>query len=618
MKNKSTKTIALLLTELTRNNNCRIFAELKKEATKQKVNLITFEGRTLQSKSYADKQRNFAYQLINKARVDHIITTSAAVPDSLTSKQFDNFFNGKTEQLIINYYLKRPKQHSIRVNNSTGSAQLVEHLVNHHKYEKFIVIRGPVRDANANQRFATTISSLEKYNITPVELQATWDSQASIQVIKNIIKDYPDYQAVIFPNDETAIAALDYINNFKPEFKGRFAIVGFDNSENAKNISPQLTTVDHPHAAMAQKALELINTQPSEYVDAIFNTTAVFRGSCGCHGHIEDTCPTQRLFTGNYNIEENIQALSHDEYFEKLSIALSERDILSCSICLYQSEPFKLEATTEVPQVSKLAFQYYNGTRQTEYENQAFDTALILPDDVYQQKQPQCLLVKNLFYNDAHFGYVVFDLCQGRIQDIEDLIVNISTTLNIIYLFEKMQSALKENERLVASLAKDNTNLKAISATDEMTELLNRRGFYQAICQRIENTELTEFSLIYADMDKLKYVNDTFGHQAGDLAIEKMANVLKSVFRATDIICRIGGDEFVICAFIADENIVQQMTQRVNSELAKLTDLEFKISMSFGIYLCKLSEDFDLENAIKQADKKLYQQKQLKKHGLIL
>ena len=103
---------------------------------------------------------------------------------------------------------------------------------------------------------------------------------------------------------------------------------------------------------------------------------------------------------------------------------------------------------------------------------------------------------------------------------------------------------LEEKEQLSES----NTNLTKLSLTDEMTQLLNRRGFnslgQQSIDEAISKNQTG--LVIYGDMDGLKKINDTYGHNAGDRAIKAEAQLLKSVFRTSDVIGRLGGDEFGI------------------------------------------------------------------------
>ena len=89
--------------------------------------------------------------------------------------------------------------------------------------------------------------------------------------------------------------------------------------------------------------------------------------------------------------------------------------------------------------------------------------------------------------------------------------------------------------------------LHSLSITDELTGLLNRRGFMMMAKKqlRIADRNQGKLFLIFADLDNLKWVNDTYGHDIGDLLLVKVAKILSS-FRRSDIIARLGGDEFAI------------------------------------------------------------------------
>jgi diguanylate cyclase (GGDEF)-like protein len=84
--------------------------------------------------------------------------------------------------------------------------------------------------------------------------------------------------------------------------------------------------------------------------------------------------------------------------------------------------------------------------------------------------------------------------------------------------------------------------------TDELTGLYNRRGFFVSAQQQLKlaNRYNKGIFIFSADLDDLKIINDNFGHKTGDSALVETANILKKTFRESDIIARIGGDEFVI------------------------------------------------------------------------
>lgn len=114
--------------------------------------------------------------------------------------------------------------------------------------------------------------------------------------------------------------------------------------------------------------------------------------------------------------------------------------------------------------------------------------------------------------------------------------------------------------------------LKALAAatSDDLTGLLNRRGFLAAagqaleLCRRAENP----VAMLYCDLDRFKQINDTYGHVEGDHVLKVFAGMLRSTFRSSDIVARLGGDEFVAMLTNADPAAVGAAIDRIERELA--------------------------------------------------
>ena len=130
--------------------------------------------------------------------------------------------------------------------------------------------------------------------------------------------------------------------------------------------------------------------------------------------------------------------------------------------------------------------------------------------------------------------------------------------------------------------------LKTLSIKDDLTGLYNRRGFFALAEQGLKNAQRmrTEMLLIFGDLDNLKRINDTFGHKEGDQALVDTSQILKETFRESDIIARIGGDEFVILAMNSLETSAEKLIQRLKRVL-KNNHLQSKrtypLSLSLGI-----------------------------------
>ena len=162
------------------------------------------------------------------------------------------------------------------------------------------------------------------------------------------------------------------------------------------------------------------------------------------------------------------------------------------------------------------------------------------------------------------------------------------------------------------------TELKRLSLVDDLTGLLNRRGFLSMASQHMKIAERAdrELLLFFADLDGLKQINDTFGHQEGDQALLDIASILKETFRSSDLIARLGGDEFTILAIDAPKNNAEIILTRLKENLTKQNtgDSRYQLSLSVGMARFDPQNAIDLDRLLAQADKALYDQKRSTKN----
>jgi diguanylate cyclase (GGDEF)-like protein len=128
---------------------------------------------------------------------------------------------------------------------------------------------------------------------------------------------------------------------------------------------------------------------------------------------------------------------------------------------------------------------------------------------------------------------------------------------------------------------------------------------------RLENSAL----LIFADLDGMKWINDKFGHYEGDLALIKTTEILKEVFRESDIIARIGGDEFVVLAMETHNTNEDIITTRLKETLDSYNAREkrrYMISLSIGFANYYPENPCSIEELLTQADTCMYKQKRKK------
>ena len=167
--------------------------------------------------------------------------------------------------------------------------------------------------------------------------------------------------------------------------------------------------------------------------------------------------------------------------------------------------------------------------------------------------------------------------------------------------------------------------LKLLSITDSMTKLYNRRYFEETANNYFELAKRNEsiVTLLMLDVDNFKHINDTYGHKVGDIVLIELSNLLQNLTRKSDIICRFGGEEFIILLSqtnIDTANIIAEKI-RVNIEnhaikLDKLNDL--KITVSIGVSQVNILTDKNIEDCIKRSDEALYKAKNSGKNKVIL
>jgi two-component system cell cycle response regulator len=159
-------------------------------------------------------------------------------------------------------------------------------------------------------------------------------------------------------------------------------------------------------------------------------------------------------------------------------------------------------------------------------------------------------------------------------------------------------------------------HLLSLSLMDELTGLHNRRGFISMAEQRLKLTSRqgVRSMLIFIDMDNLKYINDNFGHREGDYALQQIAALLRECFRESDIIGRLGGDEFCVLLSQTAETDHLLVRKRLVQLIAKDNDHSgrfYALSVSLGAV--DISSPHELEQQIGRADALMYEHKRAKR-----
>ena len=180
------------------------------------------------------------------------------------------------------------------------------------------------------------------------------------------------------------------------------------------------------------------------------------------------------------------------------------------------------------------------------------------------------------------------------------------------------------NAQDVTKLVEAKTQLQNLTLTDDLTGLYNRRGFLPLVEQQIKLEHhvgtARGLSLMFADLDGLKRINDQYGHQAGSDAIVAFANVLRSALRSADLVARWGGDEFVILTIGTPGETSEMIIDRIHAKLHEHnsdSDAPYDLACSIGITPVPVEGGKSFETLIAEADQAMYNEKRRRKLNLV-
>ena len=162
--------------------------------------------------------------------------------------------------------------------------------------------------------------------------------------------------------------------------------------------------------------------------------------------------------------------------------------------------------------------------------------------------------------------------------------------------------------------------MRNLALRDELTGLYNRRGFFTLVEHQLKlaKRKKTGMFLLYADLDDLKLINDTWGHREGDVALIETAKILRKNYRESDIIARIGGDEFVVFPAGTSDDDSEKILDRLHNAFlhhCAQSNPAYKLSISAGISFYNPDSPYSIDELLALGDKSMYERKMKKIPG---
>ena len=238
-------------------------------------------------------------------------------------------------------------------------------------------------------------------------------------------------------------------------------------------------------------------------------------------------------------------------------------------------------------------------------QHKEFLAGEILPEELIERDHSSFYLIVPIFYGNLCFGY-------GVVGDSK-----IALHQEIFYSWTTSIGNGMENLRKWQLMNGMMERLNQVWLYDNLTQIYNRSGFFnqaEALLAKIQRKN-SGICLIFIDMDGLKKVNDTYGHEEGDNYICAMAKILKHIQKEEDLIMRYGGDEFVYMGESLSEKEAENRKKEVRNYIHTYNEKkaqETPLRASIGIIFQKAEEVQDLKALIHQADQKMYIEKKKK------
>ncbi|MDO9228238.1 MAG: GGDEF domain-containing protein [Syntrophales bacterium] len=214
-------------------------------------------------------------------------------------------------------------------------------------------------------------------------------------------------------------------------------------------------------------------------------------------------------------------------------------------------------------------------------------------------------VLQNVWRDGVHRHHPVSYYKDGRIEGWRENYLYKLPSGEVVAIYDDVTENKKMEEEI-----------RMLAVTDPLTGLYNRRGFMALADQQIKAADRTnkKMSLLFIDLDGMKQINDTWGHEEGDRALMNAVTILKQTFRESDVMARMGGDEFAVLAVDAAENpeiVVKRLAGQIALHNA-LPDRRYEISMSIGTTVYDPQSPCSLDVLISRADTLMYEQKKTK------
>lgn len=522
----------------------------------------------------------------------------------------------------------------IKMSSYDAEFEMVEHMIVEHGYRDIHYVSGPLINREAAVRYQAYQDVLKKYGI-PFRKEYVYEGmftmQSGIDAANHLTRDGTCPGCIVCGNDAMALGLMEVLQAKGYSIPDDVRVTGFDNGELSELSFPSLTTVDKNQYEIGKKAVyEVLALSEGKAPQThIIPYKLENRGSCGCNRkrridarllkkkYTEQQLITERMSDVTRNMMADLSGQnSVDSILKILEKYILQAELGDFYLCLCEKEkvfhlPEKnIGRNIDIMQVNSgftdkiyAPLAYEDGDF---HSYPYFDKGLVLPEECRNKNGGNVYIVTPCFFQKCCYGYSV---CANAITVVENSLYY-SWMMNIGVALENARSRMLLEDAVV--------KLNSMWSYDMLTKLYNRAGFYYEAKPLLDSMRLHDENAFIAffDLDGLKIVNDTNGHEAGDLLIQAMADCIRYNIKDDMLAMRYGGDEFVLFGGFKDPKEVEEVLTGIQESITRLNSsgrYGFKLSTSIGNSQYKATEIVDLSVLIDLADHDMYLEKRRKK-----
>lgn len=628
------KQIAVILGSINHDNSKKLLTGLMAAAKETDTNLYIFTNYIGARESEASVLNSYRIiELPDFHKFDGLIMSMNAL--SIHSVA-DYVLNQIKETNIPTVSIDREFEgmSCVKISSYDAEFKMVEHMILTHGYREIHYVAGPLEHPEAAARYQAYKDALAKYNI-PFREENVYCGRFTILSGNNaadyFLKDGKCPRCIICGNDAMASGVIEVLEKKGYSVPDDVCIAGFDNSDFSELTFPPLTTIDKSQFEVGKKCVYeiLALTEGSKPRTQIVPCKLQNRGSCGCnrHKHVDVKHLRQKYMqhqsiTGRMadivrnmmaelSIQNNIESV-----IDTIKNYIPQSDLGDFYLCLCEKDkifhiPEKnigrnidiMPANSTLTDKIYIPLAYEDG-KFSSYPY--FDRGMVLPEDCRNRGSGNVYVITPCFFENSYFGYSV---CTNA-ENVSENIQYYSWMMNIGIALESTRNRMLLEDAI--------HKLNNMWSYDMLTNLYNRAGFFYEAKTMLDNMKRKNENafIMFFDLDGLKTINDTKGHEVGDQLIQAMADCIRYNLTYNTIAMRYGGDEFVIFGSFKEPEEVEAIYHGIRHSIQALNDsgrYDFTLSTSIGGSGYKATDIADLSVLIDLADQNMYKEKRKKK-----